>query len=164
MLRASATPTERNYASGVVRQLGALGLALSLVAETEPRPAVRLCTYEKAMASLDGSQSRPDLVRVLLEQGAALALHGDTPFAQRVHRRARRLAAECVAEVLRSRAASELLNGGGTPPGAETESPTPSEHQVARLAALRHGNKATPLRCSSLGARWSCISPRCTGS
>ncbi|WP_162824377.1 helix-turn-helix transcriptional regulator [Peterkaempfera bronchialis] len=127
----------------------ALGAGLSLLAQTETGAKAgakagaetgvrRLALLEEALAMLEDSPARLELTRVLIAQGAALHESGRTEAAREVLRRGLESAYALGARVLRAQAHHALLATGARPRrpmSSGLASLTPSEAQVARLAA-----------------------------
>ncbi|MEU5209028.1 AAA family ATPase [Streptomyces sp. NPDC020742] len=122
----------------------ALGAGLRLLAQTENAPE-KLRLLEEARSVLEHAPARLERARVLVDQGAALHACGRTEAARETLRQGLDLAYSLGAGALRARANDALLATGARPrriTSSGLESLTPSEEQVARLAAGGRTNRA----------------------
>ncbi len=103
-----------------------------------------LVLLREAVAVLEGSASRLEHARALVDLGAALRRSGARADAREPLREGLTVAQRCGARALASRAWDELVAAGGRPRGdADTSAEllTPSELRVARLAAEGRTNR-----------------------
>ncbi|WSY10494.1 LuxR C-terminal-related transcriptional regulator [Embleya sp. NBC_00896] len=109
----------------------------------DARAAVPL--LEESVAVLEHSGARLQLTLSLVESGRAYALGGHPAAARQALRRGMGLAQECGWDVLVERAHKDLLACGGRLRRTSLSGPgslTPSERQIAELAAAGHTNRA----------------------
>ncbi|WP_329141980.1 AAA family ATPase [Streptomyces sp. NBC_01456] len=121
----------------------ALGAGLRLLATTESGPR-KLGMLEEALSALAGSPARLELAHTLVDYGAALHACGHTEAARETLRQGLDLAYTLGAARLRARANDALLATGARPrrvTSSGVESLTPSEAQVARMAAVGETNR-----------------------
>jgi DNA-binding NarL/FixJ family response regulator len=124
---------------GAPRTLGAALRALAVVEGGERS----LELLAEAVAVLEQSPSKLELVRALVDQGALLRSLGKRSHARAALKRALEEAAGTSAEALRERARAELAMTGGAPGGERLTGPealTPSERRVVELAAAGRSN------------------------
>ncbi|WSY37766.1 LuxR C-terminal-related transcriptional regulator [Embleya sp. NBC_00888] len=131
----------------IARRWGAaatIGEALRNRARIEPpRAASRL--LEESVAVLEHSGARLQLAESLVESGRMYALAGQPAAARQSLRRGMGLAQECGWDLLVERAHKDLLACGGRLRRSSLSGPgslTPSERQIAELAAAGHTNRA----------------------
>ncbi|MFE5332652.1 LuxR C-terminal-related transcriptional regulator [Embleya sp. NPDC056575] len=131
----------------IARRWGApapIGEALRNRARIEgPRGAIRL--LEESVAILEHSGARLQLAESLVESGRVYALAGQPAAARLALRRGMGLAQECGWDLLVERAHKDLLACGGRLRRTSLSGPgslTPSERQIAELAAAGHTNRA----------------------
>ncbi|MFI1304143.1 ATP-binding protein [Streptomyces sioyaensis] len=125
------------------RLTDALGAGLRLLATTESGPR-KLGMLEEALSALDGSPARLELAHTLVDYGSALHACGHTESARETLRQGLDLAYSLGAARLRVRANDALLATGARPrrvTSSGVESLTPSEAQVARMAAVGDTNR-----------------------
>jgi DNA-binding CsgD family transcriptional regulator len=121
----------------------ALGAGLRLLAETESGPG-KLPLLEEALSVLEDSPARLERAHVLVDYGSALHACGRTEAARETLRQGLDLAYSIGAAVLRAEANDALLTTGARPrtvTSSGVESLTPSEAQVAQLAAAGETNR-----------------------
>ncbi|MDQ3875458.1 MAG: LuxR C-terminal-related transcriptional regulator, partial [Actinomycetota bacterium] len=121
----------------------ALGLALRAAGSV--RGGERgLGLLEESAAVLDGSSTRLELARTLVEWGILLGKVRGRRESHEPLRRAVAIAHECGATALADEARGELTAGGGRPPSLKTKGAaalTPAERRVATLAADELSNR-----------------------
>jgi DNA-binding CsgD family transcriptional regulator len=103
-----------------------------------------ISTLEEAIALLDGSDSRLELARALLDLGRRRRRLGAGTTCREPLRHALDLAARCGATRLEHEAREELLASGARPRRTALtgfDSLTPSEQRIARLAAKQCSNR-----------------------
>ncbi|MFJ6789454.1 helix-turn-helix transcriptional regulator [Streptomyces angustmyceticus] len=121
----------------------ALGAGLRLLATTESG-AGKLGTLEEALSVLDGSPARLERAHALVDYGATLHACGRTDAARETLRQGLDLAYALGATRLHAQANDALLATGARPrrvTSSGVESLTPSEAQVARMAAAGGTNR-----------------------
>ncbi|MFE3492755.1 helix-turn-helix transcriptional regulator [Streptomyces sp. NPDC059175] len=121
----------------------ALGTGLRLLAATESGPR-KLGVLEESLSALDGSPARLELAHTLVDYGTALHACDHTEAARETLRQGLDLAYALGAARLRARANEALLATGARPrrvTSSGVESLTPSEAQVARMAAVGETNR-----------------------
>ncbi|MEW9521738.1 ATP-binding protein [Streptomyces tubercidicus] len=121
----------------------ALGTGLRLLATTETG-ARKLGVLEEALSALEGSPARLERARTLVDYGSTLHACGHTEAAREALRQGLDLAYSLGAEPLRAQANDALLATGARPRRATSsgvEALTPSEAQVARMAAAGGTNR-----------------------
>ncbi|WP_414503984.1 ATP-binding protein [Streptomyces sp. NEAU-L66] len=121
----------------------ALGAGLRLLATTESG-ARKLGVLEEALSALDGSPARLERARTLVDYGSTLHACGRTEAARETLRQGLDLAYALGAAQLHSQANDALLATGARPrrvTSSGVESLTPSEAQVARMAAAGGTNR-----------------------
>ncbi|MEU8782741.1 AAA family ATPase [Streptomyces sp. NPDC048637] len=121
----------------------ALGTGLRLLAATEGTSG-KLGVLEEALSVLQNSPARLERARVLVDHGSALHARGHTEAAREVLRQGLDLAYSLGAVPLRTQANEALLATGARPrrvTSSGVESLTPSERQVARMAAAGDTNR-----------------------
>jgi DNA-binding CsgD family transcriptional regulator/tetratricopeptide (TPR) repeat protein len=99
---------------------------------------------QRAVAQLDTAPAPLDLARALEQLGAYQARDGDRTGSRNSLRRAAELALGCGATAVATRLHARLAAGGGRPPrirDSGVHALTPSERQVAALAADRFTNR-----------------------
>jgi DNA-binding CsgD family transcriptional regulator len=125
---------------GVARHIGLATAAAARLAE----PADRIRLARRAVELLDGTPGRLDLARALEQLAAYEAAANDRRASRNTLRRAAEAALACGASDLAIRLRARLAAGGGRPPRIRVSgvhSLTPSERQVATLAAKRLTNR-----------------------
>ncbi|MFD3419584.1 helix-turn-helix transcriptional regulator [Streptomyces decoyicus] len=121
----------------------ALGAGLRLLATTESG-AGKLGMLEEALSVLDGSPARLERAHALVDYGATLHACGRTEAARETLRQGLDLAYALGATLLHAQANDALLATGARPrrvTSSGVESLTPSEAQVARMAAAGETNR-----------------------
>ncbi|MEU0936871.1 LuxR C-terminal-related transcriptional regulator [Embleya sp. NPDC005971] len=121
-----------------------IGEALRNRARIEP-PRVAARLLEESVAVLENSGARLQLAESLVESGRVHALAGQAAAARQSLRRGMGLAQECGWDLLVERAHKDLLACGGRLRRTSLSGPgslTPSERQIAELAAAGHTNRA----------------------
>lgn len=121
----------------------ALGAGLRLLATTESG-ARKLGVLEEALSALDGSPARLERARTLVDYGSTLHACGHTEAARETLRQGLDLAYALGAAQLHAQANDALLATGARPrrvTSSGVESLTPSEAQVARIAAAGGTNR-----------------------
>ncbi|MEV6236518.1 AAA family ATPase [Lentzea sp. NPDC051838] len=121
----------------------ALGMALRAEGRvTAGAPGRTL--LEEAVRVLRGSPARLELARALVDLGVVSRRQGDTSGARACLRDALDLAQKCGSSAMAARAYSELVATGSGPRRMRQTGPTaltPTEHQVAALAARGQSNE-----------------------
>ncbi|WP_439660282.1 AAA family ATPase [Lentzea sp. HUAS TT2] len=115
----------------------ALGMALRAEGRVTAGAAGRTL-LEEAVRVLRGSPARLELARALVDLGVVVRRQGDTAFARTCLRDALDLAQKCGSAAMSARAYSELVATSAGPRRMRQTGPTaltPTEHQVAELAA-----------------------------
>jgi DNA-binding CsgD family transcriptional regulator len=115
----------------------ALGMALRAAGRVTAGAAGRTL-LEEAVRVLRGSPARLELARALVDLGVVVRRQGDTAFARTCLRDAMDLAQKCGSSAMAARAYSELVATNAGPRRMRQTGPTaltPTEHQVAELAA-----------------------------
>jgi len=116
----------------------ALGMALRAAGRVTAGAAGR-SLLEEAVRVLRTSPARLELGRALVDLGVVVRRQGDTAAARACLREAVDLAQKCGSTAMAARAYSELVATGSGPRRMRQTGPTaltPTEHQVAALAAL----------------------------
>jgi DNA-binding CsgD family transcriptional regulator len=155
-LRAAAVLTEQGDGSGraatlvaeELRAARAFGVPRHIAAALRASArlaggAAALRQVREAVDLLEDGPGRLDLARTLEHLGGLLG-GADRDASRRMYRRAAELAVECHAEALAQRLRARLTAGGGRPPRVRlsgVHALTPSERQVAQLAAGRLTNR-----------------------
>ncbi|WP_432142559.1 helix-turn-helix transcriptional regulator [Streptomyces sp. bgisy084] len=125
------------------RLTDALGAGLRLLATTE-NGTRKLGMLEESLSALDGSPARLERARTLVDYGSALHACGRTEAARETLRQGLDLAYALGAAQLHAQANDALLATGARPrtvTSSGVESLTPSEAQVARMAAAGGTNR-----------------------
>ncbi|MEU3643319.1 AAA family ATPase [Lentzea sp. NPDC034063] len=115
----------------------ALGMALRAAGRVTAGAAGRTL-LEEAVRVLRGSPARLELARALVDLGVVVRRQGGTAFARTCLRDAMDLAQKCGSSAMAARAYSELVATSAGPRRMRQTGPTaltPTEHQVAELAA-----------------------------
>lgn len=115
----------------------ALGMALRAAGRVTAGAAGRTL-LEEAVRVLRGSPARLELARALVDLGVVVRRQGDTAFARTCLRDALDLSQKCGSSAMAARAYSELVATSAGPRRMRQTGPTaltPTEHQVAELAA-----------------------------
>jgi tetratricopeptide (TPR) repeat protein len=121
----------------------ALGMALRAAGRVTAGTAGRTL-LEEAVRVLRSSPARLELARALVDLGVVVRRQGDTASARASLREALDLAQKCGSSAMAARAYSELVATGAGPRRMRQTGPTaltPTEHQVAELAARGHTNE-----------------------
>lgn len=120
-----------------------LGMALRAAGRVNSGAAGR-ALLESAVVVLRTSPARLELARALTDLGVVLRRQGDTPAARAHLRDALDLAKKCGSAALSARAHAELVATGSGPRRMRQTGPTaltPTEHQVANMAARGRSNE-----------------------
>ncbi|MGW6931403.1 AAA family ATPase [Lentzea sp. NPDC054927] len=121
----------------------ALGMALRAAGRVTAGAAGRTL-LEEAVRVLRGSPARLELARALVDLGVVVRRQADTSGARACLREALDLAQKCGSSAMAARAYSELVATGAGPRRMRQTGPTaltPTEHQVAALAARGRSNE-----------------------
>ncbi|MCP2242581.1 tetratricopeptide repeat protein [Lentzea aerocolonigenes] len=121
----------------------ALGMALRAAGRVTAGTAGRTL-LEEAVRLLRGSPARLELARALVDLGVVVRRQGDTSGARACLREALDLSQKCGSTAMAARAYSELVATGAGPRRMRQTGPTaltPTEHQVAELAARGRSNE-----------------------
>ncbi|MFS8095743.1 AAA family ATPase [Lentzea alba] len=121
----------------------ALGMALRAAGRVTAGTAGRTL-LEEAVRVLRSSPARLELARALVDLGVVLRRQADTSGARACLRDALDLAQKCGSSAMAARAYSELVATGAGPRRMRQTGPTaltPTEHQVAALAARGRSNE-----------------------
>lgn len=121
----------------------ALGMALRAAGRVTAGTAGRTL-LEEAVRVLRSSPARLELARALVDLGVVVRRQGDTSGARACLREALDLSQKCGSTAMAARAYSELVATGAGPRRMRQTGPTaltPTEHQVAELAARGRSNE-----------------------